>query len=235
MKEGLARCEKCGAWHIGSPDGSKSRVKLRDVKTIERPRIKVGFGNEVLGGGYRIGDSVMIGGKPGTGKSTLALEWAKSFDSCLYICGEEPEDQVRERASRIDESLLDSVEVINAMGGMSIDEALSGTPLQFTVIDSLPGLVGFGAASDADAIALLKAVKIHISTHKTCALVIDHATKTDEFAGLLTFQHEVDATLSLEEGSNMTERILRSFKNRSGPPTTERGILGARGFSSAKG
>jgi len=182
----------------------------------------------------------MLGGEPGTGKSTLALQWALSFESCLYLAAEESAEQVRDRASRVGDRLLDTVEVVDAMGGTSIDSALAGEPTAFVILDSLPGLVGVGPASDQDALAVLKVLKTHASRYRSCVLVVDHATKADDFAGRLSLQHEVDTTIVVHEGvpdrwddqksPSTSTRTLRTRKNRSGPPRTEVGELGHQGF-----
>ena len=73
----------------------------------------------VLGGGVRAGSLVLIGGGPGLGKSTLLIQlaalmassppWAAKQGSplagasarVLYISGEESEDQLADRAERL--------------------------------------------------------------------------------------------------------------------------------------
>jgi energy-coupling factor transporter ATP-binding protein EcfA2 len=73
----------------------------------------------VLGGGVRAGSLVLIGGGPGLGKSTLLIQlaaliavappWgaaagsalARASGRVLYISGEESEDQLADRAERL--------------------------------------------------------------------------------------------------------------------------------------
>ena len=73
----------------------------------------------VLGGGVRAGSLVLVGGGPGLGKSTLLIQlaaligsappWqaqassplARTSERVLYISGEESEDQLAERAERL--------------------------------------------------------------------------------------------------------------------------------------
>jgi len=231
MREGTARCGACGRWHVSETTASDARrYRLRDAPRSTWERVSVGFGDLVLGGGFCRMHVVLLGGEPGPGKSTLALQWAASFKSCLYVSAEEPPEQVRERAERVRPALLDVVDVVDAMGGLSIESALSGEPLELIVVDSLPGLVGVGPASDHDALAVLKTLKMHVSRHRSCALVIDHATKSDGFAGRLTLQHEVDATVLIEAEDRSTRRTLHVLKNRSGPPAVEDGDLRHGGF-----
>jgi DNA repair protein RadA/Sms len=59
----------------------------------------------VLGGGFVPGSVVLLGGDPGIGKSTLALQLAgrlaASGRSVLYVSGEESAEQIKLRADRL--------------------------------------------------------------------------------------------------------------------------------------
>ena len=57
-----------------------------------------------MGGGFVLGSSIVIGGEPGIGKSTLALQLAslaKDDFKFMYFSGEESQKQIKLRASRI--------------------------------------------------------------------------------------------------------------------------------------
>ena len=67
-------------------------------------RLSVGIPemDRVLGGGLLSGTLILLGGNPGIGKSTLALQILPAFDqSVLYISAEESESQVGLRARRL--------------------------------------------------------------------------------------------------------------------------------------
>src|SRR5262249_59553778 len=70
-----------------------------------RRSIGVGELVRVLGGGLVEGAVVLVGGGPGIGKSTLALQacgaLARRGASVLYVAGEESPEQVRLRADRL--------------------------------------------------------------------------------------------------------------------------------------
>ena len=59
----------------------------------------------MLGGGLVAGSTVLIGGDPGIGKSTLVLQAAAALASAgrevAYVSGEESIDQIRLRAARL--------------------------------------------------------------------------------------------------------------------------------------
>lgn len=58
--------------------------------------------NRVLGGGIVPGSLILIGGEPGIGKSTLALQVALKINKeTLYVSGEESPQQLKMRAERL--------------------------------------------------------------------------------------------------------------------------------------
>src|SRR5690554_7404539 len=61
--------------------------------------------NRVLGGGLVPGSMTLFGNEPGIGKSTLMLQMAmqEKNQKILYVSGEESEQQIKMRASRIRE------------------------------------------------------------------------------------------------------------------------------------
>ena len=86
------QCESCGEWNcieeIKIKDNKKSNtlrlvketkpIKLSSVKVEDNIRFSSNFSeiDRVLGGGFVLGSSIVIGGEPGIGKSTLALQLA---------------------------------------------------------------------------------------------------------------------------------------------------------------
>ena len=105
----LGRCPECGEWHtlveesVGSSSagprsaaGPKAApVTLASVAHEEGPRLETGIGelDRVLGGGLVPGSVVLLGGDPGIGKSTLALQAlhhvVAAGHAALYVTGEE--------------------------------------------------------------------------------------------------------------------------------------------------
>ncbi|MGH6717689.1 MAG: AAA family ATPase, partial [Alphaproteobacteria bacterium] len=118
----VGQCEGCGAWNAvvqeaaetPAPGPAKRTRKGRSV-TLEPltggrpppPRTPIGIGelDRVLGGGLVPGSAVLIGGDPGVGKSTIALQAAASLARAgglaVYLSGEESVEQVRLRAGRL--------------------------------------------------------------------------------------------------------------------------------------
>src|SRR6266536_6546454 len=119
------RCEACGAWNsmveevplavppkgLG-PSGSRRGSRLGFValrgETAGPPRRLTGIAelDRVCGGGLVPGSTILVGGDPGIGKSTLLLQAAAALaasggGAAAYITGEEAIDQIRLRAERL--------------------------------------------------------------------------------------------------------------------------------------
>ena len=121
----LGKCPGCDAWNsfleeVRGPTVAAARsgragygvsgdgpVRLGDISEDKTARIHSGMGefDRVLGGGFVPGGVVMLGGDPGIGKSTLALQiagkFAKAGGKALYLSGEESLGQIRLRAGRL--------------------------------------------------------------------------------------------------------------------------------------
>ncbi len=76
-------------------------------ETPEAPRVRTGIGefDRVTGGGIVRGSTLLVGGDPGIGKSTLLLQaagaLARTGHRVVYISGEEAIAQIRLRAERL--------------------------------------------------------------------------------------------------------------------------------------
>lgn len=115
----LGRCGQCGAWGTLVEEAAEAAKPAGEVRRAEAPRLlsevgvaagvrrETGLGelDRVLGGGLVRGSVVLIGGDPGIGKSTLALQAACALSErgarVLYVAGEESAEQVKVRAMRI--------------------------------------------------------------------------------------------------------------------------------------
>jgi DNA repair protein RadA/Sms len=112
------KCPNCGEWNtlkqvasdkLKVTSGSPSTpVDLGSLSVDSRLRIKseIGEFDDVLGGGLVPGSLVLLGGDPGIGKSTLALQISMKVSSqtILYVSGEESAGQIKLRASRINKN-----------------------------------------------------------------------------------------------------------------------------------
>ena len=119
----VGRCPSCDEWNTYVEEKvtqSKSRgglvavsrnavpKPLREIESSNEQRMDTGIEemNRILGGGLVPGSLVLIGGEPGIGKSTLALQMALKLShlTVLYVSGEESAKQVKLRADRLTSS-----------------------------------------------------------------------------------------------------------------------------------
>jgi DNA repair protein RadA/Sms len=246
------RCDGCGAWNTlaeeqaaeSAPGGlaAKRGKRGRGLEFVDlagqadrEPRRVSGIAefDRVCGGGLVEASAVLVGGDPGIGKSTLALQAAAALSmregtSCAYISGEEAIDQVRLRARRL--GLADSqVQLAAATNVRDIAAALdSADAPDIVVVDSIqtmyvdnmesaPGTVGQVRASSQELIRLAKARGFTL-------LLVGHVTKEGLIAGPKVLEHMVDTVLYFEGERGHQFRILRAVKNRYGA-TDEIGVF----------
>ena len=237
------QCPSCNEWGTLSEykvsnkkQFQKNSIK-KDAQTLEdilikdeSKRLSVGIPemDRVLGGGLLSGTLILLGGNPGIGKSTLALQILPAFDeSVLYISAEESESQVGLRAKRLGvnsknlhlssenniNSILDQISIINPKLVVidSIQTVFSDE------LDSLPGSVSQIRECGQRLLQLAKQENISV-------IIIGHVTKEGIIAGPKMLEHMVDTVLYLEGDDRYDHRILRSAKNRFGT-TNEVGIF----------
>ncbi|MDR1414179.1 MAG: DNA repair protein RadA [Odoribacteraceae bacterium] len=240
------KCNTCGEWNsfveeleittktsAARPVTGKSvsrPLRLSEVKINADERLDTGDDelNRVLGGGVVPGSMILLGGEPGVGKSTLALQFAlqNRRGKVLYVSGEESVAQIKTRARRLE---ADNEECY-FLSGNSLEAVLEhSNALQpgLIVIDSIQTL----ATETLDAIpgslsqirectnALLRYSKENTIT----TILIGHITKDGQLAGPKILEHMVDTVLQFEGDQQHVYRILRSVKNRFGS-TSEIGI-----------
>ena len=237
------QCPSCQEWgtlseyKVSKNQKTSLNGKKKDAQSLEdilhkeeEHRTSVGIKevDRVLGGGVLSGSMILLGGSPGIGKSTLALQILSPFDqNVLYASAEESEEQIALRAKRL-EVLASNIHLCSEN---RIDEILNHVNLlkpKLLIIDSiqtifsenidsLPGSVSQIRECGQKLLQLAKDEKIAI-------LVIGHVTKEGIIAGPKMLEHMVDTVLYLEGDERHDHRILRSVKNRFGT-TNEVGIF----------
>jgi DNA repair protein RadA/Sms len=191
--------------------------------------------DRALGGGLVPGSVVLLGGDPGVGKSTLALQVAgrvaEGGRPVLYVTGEESRRQVQLRARRLDgvsEGVLLAAESsVEAIGGWI--EELCPT---LVVVDSIQTAHTDEADGAPGSVQQIRecGYRLHTLAKATGAslLLIGHVTKDGAIAGPRLLEHMVDTVLYMEGERMAGYRILRAVKNRFGS-TDEIGLFEMQG------
>ena len=244
----MGKCPHCGAWNSlveekiqeETPAAKPGRVTLASSKAQpitkiaaeQNHRWKLGLPelDQVLGGGLVPGSSVLLGGEPGIGKSTLLLQAAQAMSSqgkVLYISGEESAEQIRLRAERL-HALSDQVYLL---AQTDIDAALSEVESirpSLLIIDSVQAVFSSQIQSAPGSVSQVRAVAataIALARAYGCAvMLIGHVTKEGMLAGPRVLEHMVDTVLYFEGERYNAFRLLRAVKNRFGS-TNEVGVF----------
>ena len=210
----------------------KSLAEIRTGSTQRRPTSDEEF-NRVLGGGIVSGSIVLIGGEPGIGKSTLMLQLALSLDKMkvLYVSGEESEEQIKMRTTRLPSAASDcyifaETNLANVLVQTEILEPdlIVIDSIQTTtssLVDSPPGSISQVRECAGELQRFAKETNIPV-------FIIGHINKDGAIAGPKLLEHIVDVVLQFEGDRNYTYRILRTIKNRFGS-SAELGIYEMRG------
>ena len=242
----IGKCPECESWNSFTEEIvetsprkanlSKSKFsysKILDISANEDDRIKTGIieFDRVLGGGIMPGSVILLGGDPGIGKSTIAMQAAASIrEKVLYVTGEESEKQIKLRSSRL-KVKSDSFFVQAENELSNILGAIKEIAPSVVIIDSIqttyrselensPGTIT--QIRECAAMLMEEAKKNHYSV-----IIIGHVTKEGMIAGPKILEHMVDTVLQFEGESNHSFRILRAQKNRFGS-TNEIGVFEMR-------
>ena len=167
------------------------------------------------------GATVLVGGEPGIGKSTLMLQLAgttKTQGRLLYVSGEESSGQLKMRADRlgIERSTL---EVLCETDLSSILVTLNAIKPVVVIIDSIQTLLVDSLGSVPGTIAQIKYACHEIMSwarqRGSCVFLVAHVTKDGTIAGPKVIEHMVDTVLYFDQTDSQL-RILRAAKNRFG-------------------
>ncbi len=241
----IGRCNSCGEWNTYVeeiiPAGKKDPVSfgrdqakprlLSDIEALETDRISTGMEetDRILGGGLVPGSLVLLGGEPGVGKSTLALQLAMKLENkkILYVSGEESGEQIKLRAGRLG-NVNESCFVYPETSLEAILSSAETIKPEIIIIDSIQTISTTSLDSSAGTISQVRECAAMLLKYAkqsgTPVIIIGHITKDGSLAGPKILEHIVDVVLQFEGDNNYVYRILRSVKNRFGA-TTETGIF----------
>lgn len=236
----VGRCPVCGEWNTMVEEKVQETTSPTDKRTVARggkimpitqveeeklPRLVLGMEefDAVLGGGLVPGSTVLLGGEPGIGKSTLLMQaaalTASRYGKVLYITGEESAAQVKMRAARLD-SAIDSVLLISETDLDAALEAAEEEELKLIILDSVQAVYCQNSESAAGSVSQVRSAAAamieYARKHNTAAILVGHVTKEGMLAGPRVLEHMVDTVLYFEGERSTSFRILRAVKNRFG-------------------
>jgi len=233
----IGRCPSCNQWNTyveelivksKSPTSivtkfpSSLPVSIDNIKAEKVERMVCGIHelDRLLGGGIVPGSLILIGGEPGIGKSTLALQIALKFDKkVLYVSGEESPEQLKLRAERLKGS-NPSCKVYCEVNLEQLFSQFEKEKPELLIVDSIQTLFTDSIDSSPGSISQIREcaaqlLKLSKTTHVPVFL-IGHITKDGMLAGPKVLEHIVDTVLQFEGDHQYVYRILRSIKNRFG-------------------
>jgi DNA repair protein RadA/Sms len=227
---------------FAGPAPPATPLRLGDISAGATPRFETGVAelDRVLGGGLVPGSVVLLGGEPGIGKSTLALQLAshvqKHRGRVLYVSGEESPEQVRLRAERLPE-LGAEIRLLSTTSVEALAEPWRNLEPALVLVDSIQTLHTERVESAPGSVAQVReSASLLAASAKSsgAALVlVGHVTKEGTLAGPRVLEHLVDVVLAFEGDRGQPFRLLRAVKNRFGAThevgvftMTEAGLLG---------
>lgn len=249
----LGRCPVCGEWgtyeeevpstkdHVrfsvtgrGLSASNAKPQRLQDVVATNEMRIDMCNGefNRVLGGGLVPGSLVLLGGEPGIGKSTLALQVLMQMGErkTFYASGEESAKQLKLRAER----LAGNAENLYISAETSLErilEQVKALEPEIVVIDSIQTIGTDAIDASIGSLSQVRECAARIldfaKTRNIPFIIIGHINKEGSLAGPKVLEHIVDTVLQFEGDQQYMYRILRAQKNRFGS-TAELGIYEMR-------
>jgi DNA repair protein RadA/Sms len=243
----LGKCPECDEWNtiteekiVTRPAGGQRRsdqsteaFSLASQPLDSHQILATGMSelDQLLGGGLVPDSSILIGGEPGVGKSTLILQacgtLAEQGITSLYLSGEESVQQIALRGRRIEVD-SDRVQVAAARELPQIYSLINKVAPDVVVIDSVQTLYDPDLESAPGTVSQIRSGCSEIvdfcKRSGRIVILIGHITKEGAIAGPKILEHLVDVVLYFEGENQNLFRILRVRKNRFGP-SSEIGIF----------
>jgi DNA repair protein RadA/Sms len=188
---------------------SSKPIPIDKIEPHKNQRIPSGIGelDRLLGGGIVPGSLILIGGEPGIGKSTLALQIALSTAmKVLYVSGEESPEQIKLRADRISGKNSNCL-VYNEVNLENLFLQFEQEKPELLIVDSIQTLNTETIESSPGSLSQVREcaaqlLKLSKTTHVP-VLLIGHITKDGMLAGPKVLNTLLIPCFSLRETVNI--------------------------------
>ncbi|HOV89728.1 MAG TPA: DNA repair protein RadA [Syntrophorhabdaceae bacterium] len=228
----MGRCPRCSGWDtIDEVKEEKEKISAHEVPVIitneDIPDERIVLGIEemdrILGGGMTKGSSILLGGDPGIGKTTLCFEVASRMIelgfSALYVSGEESLRQLSARKKRL--NLKNPFPILATNRLDDISAAMIAKRYDLVIIDSIQSIYNSRLSMLPGSTSQIRDVSsrliMEMKANDTAHIFIGHVTKEGVIAGPKVLEHMVDTVLYFEGDKMLPYRMLRVTKNRFGP------------------
>ena len=239
----LGKCPECDSWNTFNeeivetnkrkPILSKAKINIKKISEIDgseenRIKTKMEEFDRVLGGGFMPGSVILLGGDPGIGKSTLAMQAASQINNnILYVTGEESAIQIKTRAARLGIQ-SDNFYILPETDLNTILASINSLSPALVIIDSIQTMYRSELDNSPGTITQIRECTSFLmetaKKNNISMLIVGHITKEGFIAGPKVLEHMVDTVIQFEGESHHAFRILRAQKNRFGN-TNEIGIF----------
>ncbi len=231
------QCRECGQWNTLVEEKAPVRKKASrfstEIEPVRVPNISIeklsGYKSgidefdRVLGGQLLSGMTVLLGGDPGIGKSTLLLQAAEAYSrlglAVLYVTGEESLPQLKSRADRL-QVKGENITAVNTTGLEEITQLVGNNQYAIVLIDSIQTIASAQIDSPPGTVSQIREsagqLIMQAKTQGFALFLVGHVTKEGFVAGPKVLEHMVDTVVYFEGDQTHLYRMLRATKNRFG-------------------
>ncbi len=228
----LGKCPECNSWNTFTEEIIEDKINLKKKEEIKPLSLKDiphtendRYFTEIkefdrVTGGIIKGQTILISGEPGMGKSTLAIMIASALSryfDVFYINGEESNSQIKQKFKRLGIE-KDNIFLFSNPEVESVISDLKNKTNIVIIVDSIQTIYSSEISSLPGTLLQIKECVYKLVSfakqNNIPLFLIGHITKSGEIAGPKVIEHLVDSVFFLDTDIKGQYRILRSLKNR---------------------